>query len=76
MALTAVMLRKFVCTFSYGKIKGIFGGIRIKFHLGGQKVGVRRGMEEKPKMRVIFCKIPIIQLDTNFISQTVGQTNF
>ena len=27
-------------------------------------------------MRVIICKIPIIMQDTNFISQTVGQTNF
>ena len=25
------------CTFSYGKVKGVFGGIRIKFNLGMAK---------------------------------------
>ena len=30
-----------IVLFSYGKVKDIFGEIRIKFHWGGQKEGVR-----------------------------------
>ena len=36
-----------------------FSWIRIKFNLGRQKEGVRGGMGEKPKMRVIFAKFPL-----------------
>ena len=55
----------------------IFWGSGSNFIWGGLKEGVGGGMGEKPKMRdFYFCKIPTIQQDTNFISQTVGQTNF
>ena len=33
-------------------------------------------MGEKSPNEGYFCKIPIIKKDTNFISQTFGQTNF
>ena len=49
MTITAVMLGKFVCTFSYGKVKYIVFGIRIKFIWVRQKEGVRGSMGEKPK---------------------------
>ena len=50
--------------------------IRIKYHLGGQKERVRGGMGGESLNEGYFCKIPIIKQDTNFISQTFGQTNF
>ena len=37
-----------------------FWGIRIKFHLGRAKGRVKGGMVEKPKMRVIFAKFPLL----------------
>ena len=43
---------------------------------GGQKEGVRQGMGKEAQNEHYFCKIPIIRQDTNFISQTIGQTNF
>ena len=66
---------KFVCTFSYGMVKDIFG-IRIKFHLGMAKEGGKRECEGEAQNEGYFCKIPIIKQDTNFISQTVGHINF
>ena len=65
-----------IVLFSYGKVKDIYLGIRIKFHLWGQKEVVTWVWGKNPKMRAIFCKIPIIKQDTNFISHAVGQTNF
>ena len=35
-------------------------GIRIKFHLGRTKGRDKRGMGEKPKIRVIFAKFPLL----------------
>ena len=68
------MLGKFVL-FSYGKVKDIFWGITINFHLGRAKGRAKRGYGEAQN-EGYFCKIYIIQQDSNFISQTVGQTNF
>ena len=59
---------------SYGKVKDIFL-ISIKFCLRRAKRRGKRGYGIRPKWGV-FCEIPIIKWDTNFISQTVGQTNF
>ena len=42
----------------------------------GQKEEIRGGMEGEALNEGYFCKIPIIKQDTNFISQTVGHTNF
>ena len=72
MTITVVLLGKFVL-FSYGKVKDIFVGIRIKFHLGMTK---GKGYEGEAQNEGYFCKIPIIQQDINFISQTYGKTNF
>ena len=36
----------------------------------------KRGYGGEAQNEGYFCKIPIIQQDTNLISQTVGQTNF
>ena len=49
-----------IVLFSYGKVKDIFGRIRIKFHWGGQKERIRGGMGEKPKMSIIFAKFPLL----------------
>ena len=38
--------------------------------------GVRGGYGKEAQNKGYFCKIPIIKQDTNFISQTFGQTNF
>ena len=40
--------------------QGHFLGIRIKFHLGRAKGRSKGGMGEKPKMRVIFAKFPLL----------------
>ena len=48
-----------------------FWEIRTKFYLGRTKGRVRGGMEGEGQNEVFFRKIPIIQQDTNFISQTV-----
>ena len=56
MTITVVMLGKFVCTFFLWEGQGHFW-IKIKFLLGMAKG--RRGMGEKPKMRVIFAKFPL-----------------
>ena len=74
MTITVVMLGKFV-VFSYGKVKDIFW-IRIKFHLGRSKGKVRGSIGGEAQNEGYFCEIPIIKQDTNFISQTVSQTNF
>ena len=50
--------------------------IRIKFHLGKAKGMGKRGYGGEAQKEGYFCKIPIIKQDTNFISETVGQTNF
>ena len=54
----------------------IFSEIRIKFHQGRTKGRGRRGYGGEAQNEDYFCKIPIIKQDANFISQTVGQTNF
>ena len=64
-----------IVLFSYGKVKDIFW-IRIKFHLGMAKGRGKRGYGGEAQNEGYFCKIPIIKQDTNFISQTVVQTNF
>ena len=65
-----------IVLFSYWKVRDIFGGIRIKFHLGRSKGRGNRGYGGEAQNEGYFCKIPIIRQDTNFISQTDGQTNF
>ena len=58
------------------KVKDILEEIRIKFHLGRAKGSSKRGMQEEAQNKGYFCKMPIIKQDTNFISQTFGQTHF
>ena len=62
-----------IVLFSYGKVKE-FLDIRINLIWGGQKEGVR-GVWGEAQNEGYFCKIPFIKQDTNFISQTVVQTN-
>ena len=57
MTITVVMVGK-ICTFFLWEGQGHFW-IRIKFHLGREKEGIRGGMGKKPKMRVIFTKFPL-----------------
>ena len=64
-----------IVPFFLWECQGHFWGIRIKFHLWRAKERGKRGYGGRAKMR-LFCKIPIIKWDTNFISQTAGQTNF
>ena len=46
------------CTFSYGKVKDFFGGIRITFHLGRRR---GRVMGRSPKWGFFFfAKIPLL----------------
>ena len=52
-----------------------FEGQGSNFIFGGQKEGVRGCMGSEAQNEGYFCKIPIIKQDTNFISQTVGQTS-
>ena len=75
MTITVVMLGKFVCTFFLWEGQGHFW-IRIKFHLGRAQGKGKRGYGGEAQNEGYFCKIPIIQQDINFISQTFGQTNF
>ena len=75
MTITVVMLANLFVLFSYGKVKGIFW-IRIIFHLGMAKGRGKWGYGGEGQNEAYFCKIPIIQQDVNFISQTFGQTNF
>ena len=42
----------------------------------GKKEGVRGGYGGEAQNEGYLCKIPIIKKDTDFISQTFGQTNF
>ena len=68
-----------IVLFSYGKVKDVFlGGIRIKFHLVRTKGRDNQGYGcRSPKWGwFCFCKMPTVKQDTNFISSTVGQTNF
>ena len=44
--------------------------------MGRAKGRGKRGYGGVAQNEGYFCKITIIQQDTNFISQTVGQTNF
>ena len=74
MTIIVVKLRKFVLS-SYGKVD-FFLGMRIKFHLGRPKGRGKREYGGRSPNEGNFCKIPIIKQDTNFISQTVGPTNF
>ena len=65
-----------IVNFSYGKVKDkdvSFNKDQISSGEGKRrgKRGVWRRIHEG-----YFCKIPIIKQDTNFISQTFGQTNF
>ena len=75
MTITAVRLGKFGFFFLIGRSR-TFWGIRIKFHLGREEGRGKREYGGKAQNEGYFCKIPIIKQDTNFISQTVGQTNF
>ena len=65
-----------IVLFSNGKVNVFWGEIWIKFHLGRAKGRGNRGYGGEAQDEGIFCKIPIIKQDTNFISQTFGQTNF
>ena len=76
MKITKLCLENFFVLFSYWKVKYILGGIRIKFQLGRAKGRGKRGFRVEAQNEGYFYKIPIIQQDTNFISQTVSQTNF
>ena len=64
-----------ICTFFLWEGQGHFW-IRIWFHLGRAKGRGKRGYGGEAPNEGYFCKIPIIQQDINFISQTFGQTNF
>ena len=44
--------------------------------MGRAKGRGKRGYEGKSLNEGYFCNIPIINQDTNFFSQTFGQTNF
>ena len=74
MTITVVMLGKFVL-FLMGRSRAFFW-IWIKFHLGRAKGRGKRRYEGEEQNKDYFCKIPIIQQDTSFISHTVCQTNF
>ena len=56
-----------ICTFSYGKVKDIFG-IRIKFHLGRGKGRGKREYGGEAQNEGYFCKIPIIKQDRNYLT--------
>ena len=75
MTIPVAMLGKFICTFSYGKVKGNFWD-KDQISSGEDKGRGKRGYGGEAQNEGYFCKIPIIQQDTNFISQNVGQTNF
>ena len=76
MTITVAMLGKFFCTFFLWEDQGHFFGDKDQFHLGRPKGRGKRGYGGEAQNEGYFCKIPIIQQDTTFISQTVGQTNF
>ena len=59
MPIIVVMVGKFVCTFFLWEGQGHFFGISIKFCLRRAKGRGKRGMGEKPKMRVIFAQFPL-----------------
>ena len=63
-----------LCFFSYGKVKDVFNMDQISF--GERKRKCKRGVWGEALSEGYFYKIPIIKQDTNFISQTFGQTNF
>ena len=65
-----------IVLFLMAKPMTFFWRYRSNFIWGGQKEGVRRGMGEEAQSEDYFCKSFIIKKDTNFFSQTVGQTNF
>ena len=73
LTITIVMLGKFVCTFFLMGRSRTFLGIRIKFHLGRAKGRGKTGYGGEAQNEGYFCKIPNIQQDINFISQTFGQ---
>ena len=54
----------------------MFLGDRDQISSGEGKRRGKRGYRQESLNDEYFCKIPIIMHDTNFISQTVGQTNF
>ena len=64
-----------IVLFLVGRSRTFFG-IRIKFHLGREKGRGKRGYGGEALNEGYFYKIPIIKQDINFISQTVGHTNF
>ena len=50
-----------IVLFSYGKVKDIFVGIRITFHLGKVKARGKKGVwGERTKMMVIFARFLLI----------------
>ena len=73
MTITLVMLGKFVL-FLMGRSRTFLDKDQISYGEGKRK-GVR-GYGGEAQNEGYFCKIPIIQQDINFISKTVGQTNF
>ena len=66
-----------IVLFSYGRVKDedVFW-YGSNFIWEGKRKGEEEGMGEEYLNEGYFCKIPIIKQDTNFISQTFGQTNF
>ena len=64
-----------IVLFSHGKVKDVSRWMRIKFYLERAKGRDKRGYGGEAQNEGYFCKIPIIKQDTDFILQTVGQTN-
>ena len=67
---------KMVILFSYGKVKDKDFLNKDKISSGEGKKRGKRGYGGESLNEGYFCKISIIKQDTNFISQTFGQTNF
>ena len=59
-----------------GRSMTFLGGWLSNFFWGRQKEGEQGGFGGETQNEVFICKITIIKQDTNFILQTVGQTNF
>ena len=75
MTITVVMLENMFVILSYRKVKDIYLGDEDQISLGRAKGRGKRGYRGEAPNTGYFCKIPIIQQDTNFFSQTVRQTS-
>ena len=65
-----------IVLFSYGRSRMFYFWIRIKFHLGRAKGRGKRGYGEKPKMRVIIAKFPLLsKIQTLSHKHLVRQTS-